>query len=78
LDIYYLKSHGYCFRGLGRYSKVECTLFGEYVDLLKCLIGEKLDGLRVLIIQFAKVKIFRGMFCIFKVQFQYIFHLALI
>jgi len=50
-------------------GKVKCALFGEYVDLLKWLIGEKLDGLWVLIIQFAKVKIFRGMFCIFEVQF---------
>lgn len=42
------------------HKKCEIALFGDYVDHLKHLIMAKADeGLPVLVMQFAKVKIFR-------------------
>lgn len=40
-------------------GKCECTLFGNYVDELQKLMGKVVDGSPVVVIQFAKVKIFR-------------------
>jgi hypothetical protein len=42
-------------------GKCECTLFGDYVDVLQRMIGKSPSGMHVVVIQFAKVKIFRGM-----------------
>lgn len=41
-------------------GKCECTLFGNYVDELHKLMGKAVEGSPVIVIQFAKVKIFRG------------------
>jgi hypothetical protein len=41
-------------------GKCECALFGDYVDELNKKIGKTSAGLPIVIIQFAKVKIFRG------------------
>jgi hypothetical protein len=43
-------------------GKCECALFGEYVDDLNKKFGKGHDNQPVVIIQFAKVKIFRGFF----------------
>ncbi|MCH94099.1 replication factor A protein, partial [Trifolium medium] len=40
-------------------GKCECALFGDYVDVLNKKIGKTGEGLPVVVIQFAKVKIFR-------------------
>ncbi|MCI12379.1 replication factor A protein, partial [Trifolium medium] len=40
-------------------GKVECALFGDYVDQLNKMMGKAGDGLPVVVVQFAKVKIFR-------------------
>ncbi|XP_045814710.1 uncharacterized protein LOC123921661 [Trifolium pratense] len=40
-------------------GKCECALFGDYVDELQRLIGNSSKGLPVVVIQFAKIKIFR-------------------
>jgi hypothetical protein len=44
-----------------RSGKCEVALFGEYVDILTKLMLSVESGLPVFLIQFAKVKIFRGM-----------------
>jgi hypothetical protein len=41
-------------------GKCEMALFGDYVDHLKQLMAKVDEGLPVLVVQFAKVKIFRG------------------
>jgi hypothetical protein len=41
-------------------GKCECALFGDYVDELKKKIGKSAVGLPIVVIQFAKVKLFRG------------------
>jgi hypothetical protein len=41
-------------------GKVDCALFGDYVDELKSLMDRSGEGMPVLVIQFAKIKIFRG------------------
>jgi hypothetical protein len=41
-------------------GKCECALFGDYVDDLTKKMGKSSPGLPVVVIQFAKVKIFRG------------------
>lgn len=41
-------------------GKFECVLFGEYVDQLQSLIGKPVEGFPVVVIEFAKIKIFRG------------------
>ncbi len=41
-------------------GRCECALFGDYVDILSKLMLKVDSGLPVLLIQFAKVKIFRG------------------
>ena len=46
---------------LMRSGKCEVALFGEYVDILTKLMLSVENGLPVFLIQFAKVKIFRGM-----------------
>ncbi|KAK2414171.1 replication protein A 70 kDa DNA-binding subunit C [Trifolium repens] len=40
-------------------GKCECALFGDYVDELNKKIGKSAVGLPIVVIQFAKVKIFR-------------------
>jgi DNA polymerase III alpha subunit len=42
-------------------GKCECALFGEYVDELNKKMGKNHDSQPLVVIQFAKVKIFRGM-----------------
>jgi hypothetical protein len=44
-------------------------LFGEYVDDLNKKFGKGHDNQPVVIIQFAKVKIFRGFFFFFDCKF---------
>jgi hypothetical protein len=41
-------------------GKFECVLFGEYVDQLQSLIGKPVEGFPVVVIEFAKIKIFQG------------------
>jgi hypothetical protein len=41
-------------------GKCECALFGDYVDDLSKKMGKSSSGLPVVVIQFAKVKLFRG------------------
>jgi hypothetical protein len=41
-------------------GKCECALFGDYVDELNKKIGKSGEGLPVMVVQFAKIKIFRG------------------
>jgi hypothetical protein len=41
-------------------GKCECALFGKYVDVLNKLMGKAADGMPVVLVQFAKVKIFKG------------------
>jgi hypothetical protein len=41
-------------------GKCECALFGDYVDELKKKMEKFATGLPIVIVQFAKVKIFRG------------------
>jgi hypothetical protein len=41
-------------------GKVECALFGDYVDELKKKMGKSACGLPIVVVQFAKIKIFRG------------------
>jgi hypothetical protein len=46
----------FCFNS----GKCECALFGDYIKELNKKMGKAGEGLRVVMIQFAKVKIFRG------------------
>jgi len=46
-------------------GKWEIALFGDYVDRLKQLMAKVDEGLPVLVMQFAKVKIFRGVFLVY-------------
>jgi hypothetical protein len=41
-------------------GKCECALFGDYVEELNKKMGKADEGLPVVVIQFAKIKIFRG------------------
>jgi hypothetical protein len=41
-------------------GKCECALFVDYVDEVNKKIGKSAVGLPIVVIQFAKVKIFRG------------------
>jgi hypothetical protein len=41
-------------------GKVECALFGSYIDSLQKMMGKFVDGLHVVVVQFAKIKMFRG------------------
>ncbi|CAJ2657473.1 unnamed protein product [Trifolium pratense] len=41
-------------------GKCECALFGGYADDLKKMVGKVDRGLPILVLQFAKIKIFRG------------------
>jgi hypothetical protein len=41
-------------------GKCECALFGGYVNELKKKMGKSSSGLPVVVVQFAKIKIFRG------------------
>jgi hypothetical protein len=41
-------------------GKCECALFGDYVDQLNKKMGKSGEGLPVIVVQFAKIKIFRG------------------
>ncbi|AES99245.1 replication factor A protein 1 [Medicago truncatula] len=40
-------------------GKCECALFGQYVDTLNKLMGKSGGGMPIILVQFAKVKIFR-------------------
>ncbi|KAK2435931.1 replication protein A 70 kDa DNA-binding subunit C [Trifolium repens] len=40
-------------------GKIKCALFGDYVDELNKRMGKISDGLPIVVIQFAKIKIFR-------------------
>lgn len=42
-------------------GKYECELFGSYVDILQEMMGKSSGGLPVVIVQYAKIKIFLGM-----------------
>ncbi|CAJ2644580.1 unnamed protein product [Trifolium pratense] len=42
-------------------GKCECALCGDYVDDLSKKVGKTASGIPVVVIQFAKVKIFRGL-----------------
>ncbi|MCH79355.1 replication factor A protein [Trifolium medium] len=50
-------------------GKCECALFGEYVDELKKKMGKSSGGLPIVVVQFAKVKIFRD-----KASIQNVLH----
>ena len=39
-------------------GKIECALFGGYVDNLQKLMGKAVEGMPVVVVQFAKIKIF--------------------
>jgi hypothetical protein len=41
-------------------GKCACALFGDYVGELRKKMGKAEGGLPMLVVQFAKVKIFRG------------------
>jgi hypothetical protein len=41
-------------------GKCECALFSDYVDELRKKMGKSATGLPIVVVQFAKVKIFRG------------------
>jgi hypothetical protein len=43
-------------------GKIECVLFGEYVSLFQELIAKNSGKFPVVVIQFGKVKLFRGSF----------------
>jgi hypothetical protein len=53
----YMSKYFLCFLNSG---KCECALFGDYVDELNKKIGKSGEGLPVMVVQFAKIKIFRG------------------
>jgi hypothetical protein len=54
-------------------GKIECALFGDYVDELNKRMG-KTSGLPIVVIQFAKIKIFRGsVFFVFFLLPSYVF-----
>jgi len=38
-------------------------LFGSYVESLRKMMGKSVEGLPVVVVQFAKIKIFRGLSC---------------
>lgn len=40
-------------------GKIECALFGDYVALWKRFMANRFEGLPIVVVQFAKVKIFR-------------------
>ncbi|GAU40429.1 hypothetical protein TSUD_397480 [Trifolium subterraneum] len=40
-------------------GKVECALFGDYVDLFQDSIGKAVVGMKIVVVQFAKLKMFR-------------------
>jgi hypothetical protein len=42
-------------------GKFDCALFGEYVDIMKKLMESAGAGMPVIVVQFAKIKVFRGM-----------------
>jgi hypothetical protein len=46
-------------------GKIECVLFGEYVSLFQELIAKNSGKFPVVVIQFGKVKLFRGFFIFF-------------
>jgi hypothetical protein len=56
-------------------GKIECALFGDYVDELNKRMGKTSDGLPIVVIQFAKIKIFRGsdVFFLFYPHMYYVF-----
>jgi len=54
-----VKLYSPCF-GVCLSGKVECALFGSYVDSLQKMMGKVVEGLPVVVVQFAKIKIFRG------------------
>jgi hypothetical protein len=41
-------------------GKVECALFGDYVAILQGMLAKAGTGLPVVVVQFAKIKIFAG------------------
>jgi hypothetical protein len=41
-------------------GKIECALFGDYVSLLQEILAKIGDGLPIIVVQFAKIKIFAG------------------
>lgn len=41
-------------------GKCECALFGKCVDALNKFMGKSVDGKPMVLVQFAKVKIFKG------------------
>jgi replication factor A1 len=52
-------------------SKIQCTLFGNYVDELNAFLGAGDCNNAVVIMQFAKAKNFQG-FHIFKLKYIFI------
>jgi hypothetical protein len=60
-----------------RSGKVECALFGSYVDSMQKMMGKSVEGLPVVVVQFAKIMLFRGflncvlfisIFCVHEMQ----------
>jgi hypothetical protein len=41
-------------------GKCECVLFGDYVDELNKKMGKSANGLPIVVVQFDKVKFFKG------------------
>jgi hypothetical protein len=53
-------------------GKCECALFGDYVDEVKRKVDKSTSGLPIVIVQYAKVKIFRGNSIVFVMSFMLI------
>jgi len=45
---------------LSNSGKVDCALFGGYVDILKKQMEKSGERMSVIVVQFVKIKIFRG------------------
>lgn len=56
--------------GVNDGGKVECALFGDFVDELNKNMGKCISGLPIIVVQFVKVKIFRGnVLCLLNLYF---------
>lgn len=49
---------------IGR-GKVKCAFFGNYVDIVKQFIATNGDELPVVVVQFGKIKSFKGIVFVF-------------
>jgi len=41
-------------------GKCECALFGDYVDALQKMVGKSVGGMPIVVLQYVKIKTFRG------------------